>query len=514
MMIEHDRMGRRGVVGLALAIVTGTMVGCAAMEGQKPSGAASSAGATASAPAGGPASSPVSAPASAQKPATDPSRGIQIGAAPPAPTTAAPPAPAKPAPATSTVTPGPVSAAPPVPAPAAAAAAPPAAAPVAPAPAAAALKPAAPPTVMPYDEAVLFAANNLFSKAELPPAPLGTAAKFPLVIDPLVDGYSGYQSVATRNMEARIAGLVKERFPTYDLQPFSTSTLARGPLLFIGTFTPLDKDNKNVGPRERYRICLALVDLRTGRIVSKGLAFARPDGVDPTPLPFFQDSPAWSGDPAVEGYVRTCQGTKVGDPINPVYWDRIVAAALVNDAMTAYNEKRYDEALDLYKGVQRTGAGDQLRVYNGIYLSSWKLGRKDEAAQAFGQIVDFGLKQNKLGVKFLFRPGSTLFWADPQVSAPYPVWLKQISQRSAQQDKCMEVSGHTSRTGPEPLNERLSLARAQYVKQRLEAGSPQLGKRVTTVGKGSSQNISGLGTDDARDAVDRRVEFRVVDCKV
>jgi outer membrane protein OmpA-like peptidoglycan-associated protein len=163
--------------------------------------------------------------------------------------------------------------------------------------------------------------------------------------------------------------------------------------------------------------------------------------------------------------------------------------------------------------VQRTGAGDQLRVYNGIYLSSWKLGRKDEAAQAFGQIVDYGLKQNKLGVKFLFRPGSTLFWADPQVSGPYPVWLRQIAQRSAQQDKCMEVSGHTSRTGPEPLNERLSLARAQYVKQRLEVGNAQLGKRIATVGKGSSQNISGLGTDDARDAVDRRVEFRVVDCK-
>jgi hypothetical protein len=29
---------------------------------------------------------------------------------------------------------------------------------------------------------------------------------------------------------------------------------------------------------------------------------------------------------------------------------------------------------------------------------------------------------------------------------------------------------------------------------------------------GSSQNLSGLGTDDMRDALDRRVEFKVKEC--
>ena len=76
------------------------------------------------------------------------------------------------------------------------------------------------------------------------------------------------------------------------------------------------------------------------------------------------------------------------------------------------------------------------------------------------------------------------------------------------------MSGHTSRTGPEPLNERLSLMRAQYIKQRLDAGAPGVAKRTSAVGKGSRENISGLGTDDARDALDRRVEFKVMDCPV
>jgi outer membrane protein OmpA-like peptidoglycan-associated protein len=164
--------------------------------------------------------------------------------------------------------------------------------------------------------------------------------------------------------------------------------------------------------------------------------------------------------------------------------------------------------------VLRQPGGDQLRVYQGMYLAATKLGRKDDAAQAFARIVDHGLAQKQLGVKFLFRPGSTQFLPDPQISGAYPTWLAQLSQRASQRPACLEISGHTSRTGPEPLNERLSLMRAQFIKQRLDSAAPVLARRTEALGRGSSQNISGLGTDDARDALDRRVEFKVKDCPV
>jgi outer membrane protein OmpA-like peptidoglycan-associated protein len=94
------------------------------------------------------------------------------------------------------------------------------------------------------------------------------------------------------------------------------------------------------------------------------------------------------------------------------------------------------------------------------------------------------------------------------------MWLGQLSQRASERSSCLEIAGHTSSTGPEPLNERLSLMRAQYIKQRLDAAVPALAKRTSASGKGSSQNLSGLGTDDMRDAIDRRVEFKVKDCPV
>ena len=90
---------------------------------------------------------------------------------------------------------------------------------------------------------------------------------------------------------------------------------------------------------------------------------------------------------------------------------------------------------------------------------------------------------------------------------------QQIARHAAQSNACLDIVGHTSRSGPEPLNERLSQLRAEYIKQRLESEVPQLSNRTIASGKGSRENIVGTGTDNASDALDRRVEFKVIGCE-
>jgi outer membrane protein OmpA-like peptidoglycan-associated protein len=76
----------------------------------------------------------------------------------------------------------------------------------------------------------------------------------------------------------------------------------------------------------------------------------------------------------------------------------------------------------------------------------------------------------------------------------------------------MQIIGHTSRTGSEAVNDALSLQRANAILQRLAADAPVLGSRAKTSGKGFRENLIGSGTDNAVDALDRRVEFKIEPC--
>src|SRR5512139_1915400 len=215
----------------------------------------------------------------------------------------------------------------------------PAPAPAAPPQAAA---PASPPPILPYADAVMNAANTLLTSAsEASRSPV----KIPLIVDPLIDGMTGEQTIATQSMGEQLVRLVREKYPQFEVERFTAASVAKQPFVLIGTLTPVNKQRQTTGQREAYRICLAMADLKTGKLVSKGLAFAQMQGVDATPTPFFREVPAWTEDPTTLGYIRTCQGTKAGDPVNALYVDRIVAAALISDAIDAYNAGRYRESL-------------------------------------------------------------------------------------------------------------------------------------------------------------------------
>jgi outer membrane protein OmpA-like peptidoglycan-associated protein len=363
-------------------------------------------------------------------------------------------------------------------------------------------------TPVPFADAVVNAANAVFktASANIPPG----AQRQVVVIDPLVNGVTGEQSTATQQIQDRIVALAKSNYPQFDIQPFTAAAVAKGPNVMVGTFTPVNAQGQTAGAREAYRFCLVMVNLTAGKTIAKGVARARPDGVNTTPVGFFRDSPAWTNDASIKSYIDTCQAAKVGDSISPTYVNGIVTASIISEAINAYDADRYRDALELYLTAEKTPFGNQLRVYNGLYLTNWKLGRREPASQAFGRGVDYGLTTGSLGVKILFRPGSTALTSDPSLDSPYDMWLREIAVHSAKGNACLQVTGNSSPSGLAAINEQLSQLRADYVKGRLETEAPALRGHIIATGVGAKSNLIGTGADDLSDALDRRVEFKVL----
>jgi outer membrane protein OmpA-like peptidoglycan-associated protein len=364
--------------------------------------------------------------------------------------------------------------------------------------------PPPPPAPVPFDQAVLNAGNAVFTAAAVP----GTQKT--VVIDPLVNGVTGEQSASTKALGARLADLAQSHYPQLKVLPFNARTVASADLVMVGTFTPVNAQNQPTGAREAYRFCLVMADLKVGKTVAKSVARARPEGVDTSPTRVFADSPAWTEDPSIKGYIATCQATKVGDPIPPIYLNGIVTAATLNQAMEAYDAGRYQDALQLYEAARATPTGDQSRTYNGLYLSRMKLRQRGPAEAAFGDVVDYGFRNNRLGVKLLFRPASTAFAPEGNEAGVYDMWLRRIADRGARAGACLQVTGHTSASGSPPLNQRLSVLRAEYVKTLLEQDAAALRNRVIAAGAGSDQPLVGTGADNTTDMLDRRVEFKII----
>jgi outer membrane protein OmpA-like peptidoglycan-associated protein len=326
------------------------------------------------------------------------------------------------------------------------------------------------------------------------------------MVDPMLDLDAGQQTAVTQQLEKLATNGLCAKDVGFDLLPFRSASMPAARYLLTGT-------TNREGDAQRVRINLALTDLKSGRVLAQSSALALSAGLDRTPTAYYRDSPISlrSDSSNIVGYAHTT-ATAPGQAVDAAYLKSLPADMQLSEANELYGQHRYRDALDHYDRTLANPAGDQMRALVGAYLSHWKLGQAAEAEQAFSRLITLGITQRSLSVKFLFNPGTTDFWPDPNFSGAYDMWLKQVAHGIAGSGYCVKVVGHTSHTGSQQYNETLSLNRAAYITQRLQMQSNELRGRLESEGKGFRENIVGIGTDDVRDALDRRVEFTVHDC--
>lgn len=369
-----------------------------------------------------------------------------------------------------------------------------------------------PDTALPLAEATLVLVDATLNDAELQPLPEGRRRV--LVIDPIIDRATGQETAATRMIGRSMAELIAERHPQFEVRPFTEAVLNENPFLLLGSMTPsrLGDTQPAAEPTDTYRIWAVLVDLASGMVLSHPTAWVKASDVDPTPTEFYRQSPVWLGDALHAAYIRTCASAP-DKPADPGYLQRVRTQSLVAQAIGAYEAGDFRQSLTLYEQARTQPEGAQLRVLNGIYLAKRALRDRQGEEAAFSALVDYGLENSRLALKVLFRPGSATLPMDASAGSQYRMWLDALAERAGSREVCLLVAGHSSRTGSAALNERLSRRRAEFAANRLQKRERGLQGRLQTQGFGFRQPLIGTGTDDFRDALDRRVEFSVQDCR-
>lgn len=362
--------------------------------------------------------------------------------------------------------------------------------------------PPPPPPAVPQEHDLVSGVNAVLTDLSEQLGPKGTMERT-LVFDPMLDGKTGQQTDGSTKVHHTLNQALPGVITQVKLLPFDPTNTAQARLVGTATVTALSD--------ARYRLSVAISDRTSGIVVAQAAVAFKQADLGALPTKFYTDSPSLVRDRSVEGYLRTAE-TEKGKAADALYIEQVPTASLLTQALDAYNAERWEEALQLYTSAVQRPDGQQLRAFNGLYLANVQLDRMKEAEEAFGKIAALGLATNNLSVKLLFTPGTTEFWADPKVNGVYPMWLRQIARAANQGGSCLTIVGHTSKTGTVEVNDRLSLERAKIIRTRLNQEVPGITNRIGVRGVGSRENLVGVGADDASDALDRRVEFKVTEC--
>jgi outer membrane protein OmpA-like peptidoglycan-associated protein len=233
---------------------------------------------------------------------------------------------------------------------------------------------------------------------------------------------------------------------------------------------------------------------------------------DATPSRFFRDAPLYLTGNYHQTRQEISKGVKSGLPLEAR--NRFIALeGQLQEAISRYEDGDYPAALSGFDTIISKDP-ENLPALSGRYQTLLEMGGSTaDIESALAQLMTTAISQGNISFKFLFQVRSVEFRDDQEITRRYQAWLRQLAKQIHSGGKCLNVLGHASRSGSYEYNLRLSASRATTVMNQLVKYEPKLKGRVRAEGRSYQDNIVGSGSDDATDAIDRRVDFEMFACK-
>lgn len=363
-------------------------------------------------------------------------------------------------------------------------------------------------STLPFDEAVVDLAKTLNTQIQGSRTSLefaSTSAKT-IVFDPFID----IKNAQELKINTQIFQILSKSFPAdIKLVPLTVENLHKADMVLTGVIT-LD-DNPSASKGKAYHLFASILTIRTGLARARVCNWA--ESVDLTPMGVYQDAPTYIKDVYLRNQETAAKAESATYP-NTAYIQHLETRAMLQHAYQTFESGDYKSTLAELDEVAKRPDGLNMAAYSAQYMSYIALGDLDGARHPLARLFKLSVDSEKLiDVKLLFEVGSDVLLQKSQRQAKeYALWLQEISKIVKEYGLCLIIVGHCSHTGAAPYNDALSLKRAKAVQHIMTSQFKELSKKTKVLGRGFNENIVGTGTDDIQDMIDRRVEFRIIDC--
>ncbi len=326
----------------------------------------------------------------------------------------------------------------------------------------------------------------------------------PIPVDEFFSAQSAEVSQAGRAMQKQLAIVLGQKLAPLQFSPLSSKNVSKARWVVLASYSAV-KPAEGTPAGSWVRLQVAMAHTATGEALAKAETYLDAKQFDADPTRFYKDAPMYLVDQRHQEKLAVLAGQQ--RPLE----QSIQVQALFADTVSDYESGRYDDAAKGFSEVLKI-APDHPGALTGLYQSNWQIGRKDDAERAFGKLAAAGFDAGTLSFKLLFKVGRTDFIDNADLAAQYKLWLKVVGQVSVAKSACADVNGHASKSGSAEVNDRLSLQRAERIAAQLVQSTPAARGKFKSNGIGFKETFVGTGSDDASDAIDRRVEFKVRPC--
>lgn len=363
-------------------------------------------------------------------------------------------------------------------------------------------------TPMSLEVAVRMIAFDLFAQISNEQKPDEKKTPMIFATDVVMNADTGEEIELNGQINEIVKMTAANSFPNYSVVEMNSENIDQASFVIIGV---IKQESYNNQPTKLPRLFLSAVDMKSSQVKAHSEVWISNQDLKLQPTPLYSDSPMFIKDNRAEKVIETARAVP-GAAVDKEYFSTLATNALLAEASKAYDSGNYLLAAELFADAAEREDGQVMKTYAGLYQAHFKLKQLPEAEEAFAKLAELGIQNGTLSVKFLFQVNDTKFFGQAEEILEYDIWLRQIARKIIESQSCVEISGHASRSGSADYNKKLSGKRAHKIQKQLLQASSAIAKKTVAIGRGFEQNIVGSGTDDIRDTIDRRVEFRVMDC--